>query len=108
MNAIIEESKKNNLSVKKLWLDALPEKIYINDLLKKYSCNIRVKNILAGIRPAVLAMILYAGLQIGKIAITNSVEILIFVVVLAMMRIWKKSPIFYLFVASVLGIVLKF
>jgi len=53
-------------------------------------------------------MILYAGLQIGKIAITNSVEILIFVVVLAMMRIWKKSPIFYLFVASVLGIVLKF
>ena len=37
MNAIIEESKKNNLSVKKLWLDALPEKIYINDLLKKYS-----------------------------------------------------------------------
>ncbi len=91
-----------------LVLPSLIIMIIVAKLMKKYSCNIRVKNILAGIRPAVLAMILYAGLQIGKIAITNSVEILIFVVVLAMMRIWKKSPIFYLFIASVLGIVLKF
>ncbi len=81
--------------------------IVIAKLMKKYSCNVRVKNILSGIRPAVLAMILYAGLQIGKIAIVGSVDILVLVMMLAMMRIWKKSPIFYLFIASILGIVLK-
>lgn len=36
LNAIINEAKKNNLQVKQLWLDSLPDKIYINDLLKKY------------------------------------------------------------------------
>ncbi len=81
--------------------------IGVAKMMDKYSCNIRVKNILEGIRPAVLALILFAGLQVGRIAITGSVEILFFVALLAMMRIWKKSPILYLCLAAVLGMAFK-
>ena len=37
MNAIIEESKKTELHVKQLWLDAIKDKIYLDELLKKYN-----------------------------------------------------------------------
>lgn len=81
--------------------------IMVARMMDKYSCNVRVQNILAGIRPAVLALILFAGLQVGKIALTGNIEILAGAALLAMMRIWKKSPIFYLCLAAVLGIVFK-
>lgn len=81
--------------------------ILVAKMMDKYSCNIRVKNILSGIRPAVLALILFAGLQVGKIALVGNIEMFLFAVLLAMMRIWKKSPILYLCVAAVFGIVLK-
>lgn len=81
--------------------------ILVAKMVDKYSCNIRVQNILSGIRPAVLALILFAGLQVGRIALTGSIEVLTGAALLAMMRIWKKSPIFYLCLAAVLGIVLK-
>lgn len=81
--------------------------IIIARMMQKYSCNIRVREILSGIRPAVLALILFAGLQIAKLAIVGSVEILFFVAMLAMMRLWRKSPVFYICVAAILGMVLK-
>lgn len=81
--------------------------ILVAKMMDKYSCNIRVQNILSGIRPAVLALILFAGLQVGKIALAGNIEMFLFAVLLAMMRIWKKSPILYLCVAAVFGIVLK-
>lgn len=81
--------------------------IIVARMMDKYSCNFRVQDILAGIRPAVLALILFAGLQVAKIAIAGSAEVLLFVVLLAMMRIWKKSPILYLCLAAVLGIAFK-
>jgi chromate transporter len=81
--------------------------ILVARMMEKYSCNTRVQDILAGIRPAVLALILFAGLQIGQMAIVGSPEILFFVAMLAMMRIWKKSPILYLMLSAVLGIVFQ-
>ena len=81
--------------------------IMVAKLMQKYSCNIRVHTILEGIRPAVLALILFAGLQIAQIALTGSIEILMFVALFAMMRQWKQSPILYLGLAAVLGIALK-
>ena len=76
-------------------------------MMAKYSCNVRVQNILGGIRPAVLALILFAGLQIAKIALTGSAELLFFAAFLAMIRIWKKKPILYICVAAVLGIIFQ-
>ena len=81
--------------------------ITIAKLMQKYSCNARVHDILSGIRPSVLALILYAGLQIGKISLTGSIEILFFTGIFTMMRLWKKSPIFYLTIAAIAGIMLK-
>ncbi len=81
--------------------------IIIAKVMGKYSCNIRVKDVLNGIRPAVLAMILFAGLDLGKIVIVGNTEILFLAVIIAMMRIWKKSPIYYLCLSGVLGILLK-
>ncbi len=81
--------------------------IMVAKMMRKYSCNLRVHNVLNGIRPAVLALILFAGLQVAKISITGSLEILVFAGLLAMMRLWKQSPIIYLCLAAIIGIVLK-
>ena len=81
--------------------------ILIAKMMAKYSCNVRVQNILGGIRPAVLALILFAGLQIAKIALTGSAELLFFAAFLAMIRIWKKSPILYICLSAVLGIIFQ-
>ncbi len=81
--------------------------ILIAKMMAKYSCNVRIQNILGGIRPAVLALILFAGLQIAKIALTGSAELLFFAAFLAMIRIWKKSPILYICLAAVLGIIFQ-
>ena len=81
--------------------------IMVAKMMNKYSCNIRVKDILNGIRPTVLALILLAGFELGKIVIVDVKDVLFLVSVLAMMRIWKKSPIYYLCLSAVLGILLK-
>ena len=81
--------------------------IMVAKMMSKYSCNIRVKDVLSGIRPAVLALILFAGFELGKIVIVDVKEVLFLVAILAMMRIWKKSPIYYLCISAVLGILLK-
>ena len=81
--------------------------ILVAKMINKYSCNVRVKDVLSGIRPAVLALILFAGLELGKIVIVEVKDILFLVVVFTMMRIWKKSPIYYLCLSAILGIFIK-
>lgn len=81
--------------------------VMIANLWEKYQCNIRVQRILEGIRPAVIALILFAGLQITKLSITDILSSVLFVILLAMIHFWKKSPIFYLLLSAAAGIVLK-
>lgn len=81
--------------------------IWVARLMQKYSGNVRTHAILEGIRPAVLALILFAGLQVARIALNGSLEILMFAALLSMMRLWKQSPVLYLGLAAVLGIALK-
>lgn len=81
--------------------------IMLSKMMEKYKCNVRVQNILAGLRPAVLALILFSGLQIAQITIANNVHILLFAALLAMIRLWKRNPIFYLFLAAVCGIIFR-
>ena len=40
---IIEEAKKENVSVEQLWLDRIPNIIYIDSLKKKYHYQVRKK-----------------------------------------------------------------
>lgn len=81
--------------------------IMVARLMNKYQCNIRVQNVLSGIRPAVLALIIFAGLQIAKLAVTDLLSGLVFAVLLASIHFWKKSPIFYLCLSAVAGILLE-
>ena len=81
--------------------------VIVAKMMEKYSCNTRVKNIRENIRPAVLALILFSGLQIAKISITEQWHILFFVALLTMIRLWKQSPIIYLCLAAVLGLIFK-
>ena len=81
--------------------------VIISRLMDKYSCNIRVKDFLSGVRPAVIALILWAGVPLAQISLTSELNILIFAAILAAMRLWKKSPVFYIILAAIIGIVLK-
>lgn len=81
--------------------------IMVARLMNKYQCNIRVQTVLSGIRPAVLALIIFAGLQIAKLAVTDLLSGLVFAVLLASIHFWKKSPIFYLCLSAAAGILLE-
>ena len=81
--------------------------VIISKLMQQYQCNSRLKNILTGIRPAVLALIIFAGLQIAKISLTDILSATIFIIMLVSIRFWKKSPIFYLCLSAIIGIIFK-
>ena len=95
------------LATLSLVLPSLIIMILVAKIINKYSCDMRVKDILSGIRPTVLALILFAGFELGKIVFVGHVEFVFLIVVLAMMRIWRHSPIYYLFLSAILGVLLK-
>lgn len=76
-------------------------------LMNKYRCNRRVNTMLEGVRPAVIALILFAGLELAKISLADLTHGLIFAIMFASIRFYKKSPVFYLGLSAVIGIVLK-
>ncbi len=76
-------------------------------LLDRYKLNQNVQNILSGIRPAVVALILFAGLEIAKMAIVDLKTVIMLAVWLMMIHFWKRSPIFYLILAAVVGLVFQ-
>ena len=81
--------------------------IMVAKLMDKYQCNHRVQTVLSGIRPAVLALILFAGLQIAQLSLTDLLSGIVFAALLAAIHFWKKSPILYLCLSALIGIVLK-
>ncbi|MBQ9236010.1 MAG: chromate transporter [Alphaproteobacteria bacterium] len=81
--------------------------VIIAKLMSKYSCNTRVKDFLSGVRPAVIALILWAGIPLAQTSLTSDINIMIFVGILAAMRVWKKSPVFYIIIAALIGIALR-
>lgn len=81
--------------------------VIICRLMSKYSCNRRVNTMLEGIRPAVIALIVFAGLELAKISLVDLVHGLIFAILFASIRFYKKSPIFYLGLSAIIGVVLK-
>lgn len=81
--------------------------IMIAKLMSQYQCNRRVNTVLEGIRPAVVALIVFAGLELAKVTMTDLLHGIIFAILFASIRFYKKSPVFYLGLAAVTGIVLK-
>lgn len=81
--------------------------VMIAKLLKKFQDNPYVKNILYGIRPAVLALILFAGYQIARLAVVDWKTLGIGTALFLLIHYYKKSPIFYMILSAVVGMVFK-
>ncbi len=81
--------------------------ILIAKLLKRFADNPRVQTLLSSIRPGVLALIIFAGWQIARISVTNWLSAAIFAGILLANRFFKSSPIFYILLSAIIGIVLQ-
>ncbi|MBR6355516.1 MAG: chromate transporter [Alphaproteobacteria bacterium] len=79
----------------------------IAQALVKWQNNPRLDRILAGIRPAVLSLILFAGWDIAKETITDYKSLAVLLGLLAAMRLFKKSPIWFIAVSAVIGLILE-
>ena len=72
-----------------------------------YKNNPWVMEIMASIRPAVVALILLAGFELLKLSVTDWISAVFGVAFFLMVYFFKKSPIFYIILSAVLGVVLK-
>lgn len=81
--------------------------IVIARFLSRYSKDERVRSVLSGIRPAVLALILMAGAEVGKLSLTTWLNVALFVLFFVIIRKFRFSPILYIVIAAGVGIVLK-
>ncbi len=80
---------------------------FIAKMLTKWHENTYVNKVLTSIRPAVLALILFAGWDIAKITIVDYKSAVVLFILLIAMRLYKTSAIFYIIISAVIGIALK-
>lgn len=78
----------------------------ISKILTKWRENPNVMLVLGGIRPAVLALILFAGWDIAKETIVNYQTAGLLAVLVLAMRFYKKSAIFYIILSAIAGLLL--
>ncbi|MBQ2811316.1 MAG: chromate transporter [Alphaproteobacteria bacterium] len=81
--------------------------IMVAKLLKCYAQNPNVQIVLGAIRPAVLALILFALMQIAKISLNTSLSISVFFMLTILMLKYKKHPILYIVLSALIGVILK-
>lgn len=81
--------------------------ILVSKLLKKWSENLFVADVMAAIRPAVVALILQAGFELLHLSAHDYFAFGFVVVFLLLIHFYKKSPIFYIVLSAILGIVLR-
>lgn len=79
----------------------------ISRLLKTYACSPVFQNLLSSVRPAVLALILYAFFQILIISAYNFLTAVVFFILTIVIYFYKASPIFYMVLSAVIGVLLK-
>lgn len=77
----------------------------ISKILTKWKDNPNVMRVLGGIRPAVLALILFAGWDIAKESIIDYQTAGLLIVLVAAMRFYKKSAIFYIILSAIAGLI---
>ena len=69
--------------------------------------NVLVDDIMTAIRPAGIALILQAGIELFKLSITDYFAAVLFAAFFVLIYFWKKSPIFYIVLSAVVGILLE-
>ena len=78
---------------------------FISKILTKWKDNPNVLRVWGGIRPAVLALILFDGWDIAKESIVNYQTAGLLALLVVAMRFYKKSAIFYIILSAVAGLI---
>ncbi len=81
--------------------------ILVSKLLNKYAENSLVQAIMASVRSAVVALILLAGVELCRLSVVDCQLALFAVGFFLVVHFYPRSPIFYILLSAVLGIVLK-
>lgn len=79
----------------------------IAKMLDRWACNPNVQRVLGGIRPAVLALILFAGWDIAKVSVTDYKTAGLLVAMVIAMHFYRKSAILYIILSAAVGIILQ-
>lgn len=90
--------------------EVLPSMIvvyFIAKMLSEWRENAYINKMLGAIRPAVLALILFAGWDIAKETINDYKSAIILLILLTAMRLYKTSAIFYIIMAAIIGVVFR-
>jgi chromate transporter len=81
--------------------------ILVSKLLSRYSQNIFVQDVMTAMRPAGIALILQAGIELFRLSVTDWFSVMLTVGFFVLIRFYKKSPIFYIILSAIVGVVLK-
>lgn len=80
--------------------------ILISKFLKQYACNRSVQTTLSSIRPAVLALIIFATAKIMFLSIKTPTDFIFFMFFVLSIRFYKQNPVFYILLSALLGVIL--
>jgi len=81
--------------------------ILVSKLLCRCAENQLVCEVMAAVRPAVVALILQAGFELFKLSVMNLFDAIFALAFFVMIYFYKKSPIFYIILAAICGVVLE-
>ncbi len=81
--------------------------IMVSKLLRRCAENRLLCEVMAAIRPAVAALILQAGFELFKLSVRDYYAAAFAAVFFALVYFYKKSPIFYIILSAVAGIIFK-
>lgn len=81
--------------------------VLVSKLLSKYSESAFVNDVMTAIRPAGIALILHAGIELCRLSATDYFSMMFVSVFFLLIYFCKKSPIFYIILSAILGVVLK-
>ena len=87
-----------------LVLPSLVIVILVSKLLNRCSRDGIVDDIMMSIRPAGIALILQAGIELMKLSITDYFSVLFMIGMFFLIYFFKKSPIFYIILSAILGV----
>ena len=90
-----------------LVLPSLVIVILVSKLLNRYSESTLVDNIMVAIRPAGIALILQAGIELFRLSVTDWVSVVFFIAFFVLIYFYQKSPIFYIILSAILGVLLR-
>ena len=90
-----------------LVLPSLVIVILVSKLLNRCSESCFVENIMTAIRPAGIALILQAGVELLKLSVADYFSAALVVIFFGLIYFYKRSPIFYIILSAILGYVLE-